>query len=104
MADVEIVGEMPYHIDPNVEHVGVSKLRQLNATNIRNFKKMMVVQDNDTPLLVLLNYEQYLIMQNQLKQALETIRMLKTPGILQGLKDAAHGRVTPLEEVDSKFK
>jgi len=34
---------VPY-IDPNVEHVGVSRLRTLNASNLRNFEKTLVIQ------------------------------------------------------------
>ncbi len=47
-------------VDPTVEHVGVSKLRTLNSHNLSKINKMMVIQDNDTPLAVLLGYQQYL--------------------------------------------
>src|SRR5262245_52085485 len=48
--------EIPY-IDPNVEHVGVSKLRSLNADTLREMNKTLVLQDNHEPLAVLLKYE-----------------------------------------------
>jgi hypothetical protein len=59
------LASVPY-IDPNVEHVGVSRLRELNATKLRQFEKTLVIRDNDTPLAVLLTYEQFLNMQRQL--------------------------------------
>jgi hypothetical protein len=104
MADVQISGVMPHYIDPTIEHVGVSKLRQLNAANLGKLKKMLVIQDNDQALAVLVRYEQYLIMQNQLEEALRTIQMLKAPGVIEGLHDAAEGKVTPLSEVDPDLK
>lgn len=62
----------PY-IDPNVQHVGVSKLRSLNASTLGNIKNAWVIQDNDTPLAVLVKYDQYLVIQKQLMSLLETI-------------------------------
>ena len=47
-------------IDQNVEHVGTTKLRELNSTKLRNNTKTLVIQENDTPLAVLLNYERFL--------------------------------------------
>lgn len=66
-------------IDPRIEYVGATKLRSLNTTNLGKLKKTLVIQDNDTPLAVLLNYEQYLIIQNKLKSLLKTIETLKNP-------------------------
>jgi hypothetical protein len=102
-------GPMPRYIDPTVEHVGVSKLRQLNVTNLSNFEKMLVVQDNDKPLVVVVNYREYLEAQEQhietrekLKKALETIQMYQSGahGVQEGLKSAIAGNVTPLSEID----
>jgi hypothetical protein len=100
MADVEFSGVMPHYIDPTVEHVGVSKLRQLSAANLGKLKNMLVVQDNDTALAVVIRYEQYLAMQNQLEQALRTIQAHRTDGLSQALHDAAAGRVKRMAEVD----
>ena len=36
--------------------VGISRLRALNATQLRELDKTHVIQDNDKPLAVLLNY------------------------------------------------
>jgi hypothetical protein len=40
--------------------------------------KTLVIQDNDTPLAVLLNYGQYMTLQNKLQQALDRIEVLST--------------------------
>ncbi len=54
-------------IDPNVRHVGVSKLRTLNAERLRTLDKTLVIQDpDDMPLAVMLRYEQYLEIQRVL--------------------------------------
>lgn len=87
MAGVRISGVMPYYIDTTVEHIGVSRLRQLNAKNLGKLTKMLVVQDGDTALAVVIQYERYLAMQNQLEQALRTIQMLSEIGIDQTLVD-----------------
>ena len=100
MADVQVSGVMPHYVDPTVEHVGVTRLRQLNARNLSKLDKMLVIQDNDTALAVVVRYEQYLAMQNQLEQALRTIQMHKAKELTDGLRDLQEGRVTPLAKVD----
>jgi len=54
--------EIPY-LDPSVQHVGISRLRALNVTQLRELTKTLVIQDNDEPLAVLLKYDQFLAMQ-----------------------------------------
>jgi hypothetical protein len=100
MADVQISGVMPHYIDPTVEHVGVSKLRQLSATNLGKLKNMLVVQDNETALAVVIRYEQYLAMQNQLEQALRTIQAYRTDGLPEGVQDAVAGRIKRMSDID----
>ena len=56
---------IPY-LDPNVLHVGISKLRALNVTQLRALDKTLVIQDNDKPLAVLLKYEHFLAMQEKM--------------------------------------
>ena len=94
-------------IDPRIEYVGASKLRTLNTSNLGKLKKTLVIQDNDTPLAVLLNYEQYMTIQTKLQQALDTIEVLSerdVVGALQtGLKDIAEGRSSSLGDVDPDF-
>jgi hypothetical protein len=57
MADVQISGVMPHYIDTTIEHVGVSKLRQLSAANLGKLKNMLVVRENDTALASVMCYE-----------------------------------------------
>jgi hypothetical protein len=44
---------------------GISRLRALNVTQLRELDKTLVIQDNDKPLAVLLKYEHFLAMQEQ---------------------------------------
>jgi hypothetical protein len=64
MAKVNPVS-IPY-LDPSVQHVGISKLRALNVTQLRDLDKTLVIQDNDKPLAVLLKYEHFLAMQERM--------------------------------------
>ena len=96
------VEAMPY-IDPNVEHVGVSRLRKLNATSLRESRKTLVIQENDTPLAVLLAYEQFLYMQQKIEQLLETLELMSDDSerglLVQGLEDLRSGRTRSFSEV-----
>jgi len=56
---------IPY-LDPDVQHVGISRLRALNVTQLRDLDKTLVIQDNDKPLAVLLKYEHFLAMQEKI--------------------------------------
>jgi len=56
---------IPY-LDPSVQHVGISKLRALNVTQLRDLDKTLVIQDNDKPLAVLLKYEHFMAIQERL--------------------------------------
>ena len=48
------------NIDPSVKHVGVSKLRDLNATKLKEqTDETLVIQENDIPLAVLLSYKRF---------------------------------------------
>jgi len=58
---------LPY-VDPSVLHVGVTKLRSLNVAQLRDLDKTMVIQDNDKPLAVLLRYDHFMAMQEQLQE------------------------------------
>ena len=40
---------IPY-VDPTVQHVGISRLRALNVSQLRALDKTLVIQDNDEPL------------------------------------------------------
>lgn len=54
--------EIPY-LDPNVQHVGISRLRALNVSQLDSLDKTLVVQDNDRPLAVLIRYRNFMAMQ-----------------------------------------
>ena len=57
---------LPY-VDPSVQHVGITKLRSLNVTQLRELDKTLVIQDNDKPLAVLLRYEHFMAMQEKIR-------------------------------------
>lgn len=94
-------------IDPTIKHVGVSKLRELNATALKETEDTFVIQDNNTPLAVLLRYEKFLIMQEQLMSVLNTLELLseqrEVEGLLAGIKDLTAGRVRSLAEVEAEL-
>ena len=83
------------HIDTSVEYVGTTRLRKLNAANLRAVNKTLVVQENDTPLAVLLKYEKFLIMQNKLEVALRTVELLSKKAdsqtVVEAVRDATGG-------------
>ena len=91
--------DIPF-LDPAVDHVGVSKLRTLNATNLAKLKKLMVIQDNDAPLAVVLSYHQYLAIQSKLQEALDAVELLSkkenVDRLLSSLRDISEGRLTSL--------
>jgi hypothetical protein len=59
---------IPY-VDTSVLHVGISRLRALNVTQLRELDKTLVIQDNDKPLAVLLKYEHFLAMQERMEES-----------------------------------
>ena len=98
---------IPY-IDRNVQHVGVSRLRSLNATQLREIDKTLVIQENDQPLAVLLKYEEFLIMQDQLFSVLDTIAALteqeEIGGILSGIEEMKAGKTKSISEIRAALK
>lgn len=61
MAKVNQVS-IPY-LDPNVQHVGISRLRAFNVAQLADLDRTLVVQDNDRPLAVLVKYANFMAMQ-----------------------------------------
>jgi hypothetical protein len=56
---------IPY-IDTKVKRVGVSQLRQMNASKLGKLNgDLLVVADGDQPLAVVLSYEEYLKYQTE---------------------------------------
>jgi PHD/YefM family antitoxin component YafN of YafNO toxin-antitoxin module len=94
-------------IDPTIKHVGVSKLRELNAATLKGTEDTFVIQDNNTPLAVLLSYEKFLIMQQQLMSVLNTLELMseqkELEGLLAGIGDFTAGRVRPLADVEAEL-
>lgn len=90
-------------IDPNVKHIGVSKLRGLNATKLKEGNLTFVIQENDNPLAVLVSYEKYLIIQEQFLSVMNTMEMLADgsdlDGVKAGLDDLRNNRTHTLADV-----
>jgi predicted transcriptional regulator len=92
-------------IDPNVKYVGVSKLRQMNATKLKETDDTFVLQDNDQPLAVLVKYPKFMEMQQQLMSFLNTIDLLleekEMDGLRAGLEDLKAGRFRSLIGIEA---
>lgn len=53
-------------IDPSIHAVGVSKLRRMTSDFLRKLdSQIYIIQDNDKPLAVVVNYEQFLALQKE---------------------------------------
>ena len=89
-------------IDPNVQHVGVSKLRTLNAERLRALDKTLVIQDDDKPLAVMLSYERFLQIQ-RVRATLEEV-LADRNGLITALTEAKNGNTKPLAEVRRTLK
>jgi hypothetical protein len=97
------------NIDPKIKHVGVSKLRDLNATKLKEQEDdTLVIQENDTPLSVLFSYKRYQEMRDEFNALMSMIEMLtsksETDGLLAGLEDVRVGRVRPLVDIEADLE
>lgn len=101
------IDHLPY-VDPNVEHVGISHLRKLNAAMLRENEKTLVIRDKNTPVAVLLTYEAFLDYQREMKSLLETVELIFDPDerqiLADGLQAAAGGDVRSIEDIRAEFK
>ena len=90
-------------IDPNVRYVGVSKLRELNATKLSSLDQTLVIQDDDKPLAVVLSYDQFLEMQQEREKILATLETVfdKTDkaDLLLALQQTKEGKTKPFSVV-----
>jgi hypothetical protein len=88
-------------IDPNVQYVGVSKLRLLNADRLHSLDKTLVIQDDDKPIAVVLSFGQFMRMQIERDRVVATLEALlaERSGLLAALHQAQTGNTTPLEDV-----
>ncbi|MDQ3666539.1 MAG: hypothetical protein M3410_08160 [Acidobacteriota bacterium] len=98
----ESKGKIP-HIDPNVQYVGVSKLRLLNADRLHSLDKTLVIQDDDKPLAVVLSYEQFLEMQKERNAILATLETVMNEedrnALVAAMRAAVKGDTKPDSEV-----
>ena len=99
--------EIP-RIDPNVQYIGVSKLRTFNATNLGKLDKTLVIQDNDKPLVVMLRYEQFLEMQQEMDRVVATLQTVLSKGerepLLSALQEAADGDIESIDSIRKNLK
>jgi len=96
-------------IDPRIRHVGVSKLRDLNATKLKeNEDDTYVIQENDVPLSVLFSYKKYQEMRTQMNSLLSMIEMLTSDkersGLLEAFEDIRAGRIRTLAEIEKDLE
>ncbi|SRR5581483_92119 len=104
-----VVANFPF-VNPNVRHVGVSKLRELNATKLKEqTDETLIIQDsNNDPLAVLLSYEQFLIIQEQLVAVINTIDMLsedaERKNLVAAFEDIQAGRVRSLDDIEADLE
>src|SRR5579859_2770181 len=95
-------------IDPTIRHVGVSKLREMNATALKETEDTFVIQDNNTPLAVLLTYEKFLIMQQKLMSVMNTLDLLteskEIDGVLAGIQEMNAGQARSLADIEADLE
>jgi len=97
------------NIDPRIRHVGVSKLRDLNATKLKeNEDDTFVIQENDVPLSVLFSYKKYQEMRAEMNSLLSMIEMLTSDkernGLLEAFEDIRAGRIRTLAEIEKDLE
>jgi hypothetical protein len=97
------------NIDPTIKHVGVSKLRDLNATKLREQEDdTLVIQENDTPLSVLFSYKRYQEMRDEFNALMSMVEVLTNEsernGLLSALEDVRVGRVRSLADIEADLK
>jgi lipid A disaccharide synthetase len=97
------------NIDPSVRYVGVSKLRNLNATNLKEqTNQTLVIQENDTPLAVLLSYKRFLEIKAEFAAVANMIELLNNEsersGLLAAFEDLRAGRVRSLAEIEADLE
>jgi PHD/YefM family antitoxin component YafN of YafNO toxin-antitoxin module len=96
-------------INPQIKFVGVSKLRDLNASKLREqTDDALVIQENDTPLSVLLSYARYQAMREEFNAMLSMIEMLANDnernGLLKAFEELRAGRVRSLDDIEADLE
>jgi hypothetical protein len=103
----EMMSELPY-IDPNIEHLGVSQLRQMDGKSIRSKNgKALLIQDHNEPIAVLLSYEQYLVLQEKMKAVMNTMEMFTDDDeaklFLSAMSDFSKGKTRSLGDIRAEL-
>lgn len=83
-AEWEIV--MIPKIDPAVRHVGISYLRKLNASQLRQLEGAIVVCDNSEPLAVIVSYETFLRIQQVQQTMMKSADVIGEYVVPRGLR------------------
>ena len=91
-------------IDRKIKYQGISGLRKLDGKQLRALDdNMIVIQEHNSPLAVMLSYEKYLVLQDQLQAVMETIDVLGSPeelsALLAGVRDVGESRVESLDDI-----
>jgi hypothetical protein len=97
------------NIDPTIKHVGVSKLRGLNASKLKEqTDDTLVIQENDTPLAVLFSYRRFLEIKQEFDSLVNTIEMLSSDtekkSLIEAFEDLRAGRVRSLAEIEADLE
>lgn len=97
------------NIDPTVKHVGVSKLRELNATKLKEQNQQtLVIQENDRPLAVLLSYKRFLEIRQEFDAMASMIELLASDveknGIMAAFEDIRAGRVRSFKDFEAELE
>jgi hypothetical protein len=87
----------------------VSKLRDLNATKLRQQEDLtLVIQENDTPLSVLFSYKKYQEMRAEFNALKSMVEMLTNDdernGLVSAFEDLRAGRVRSLEDIEADLE
>ena len=94
-------------IRPEIRHIGVSKLRQLSATALRETADTLIMY-NDKPLAVLMKYGRFLDVQRRLVSATNTLELLteseELAGVLAGIEEMSAHKARPLADIDAELK
>ena len=97
------------NIDPSVRYVGVSKLRNLNATTLKEqTDETLVIQENDTPLAVLFSYKRFLEIKAEFAAVANLLELLNSEaernGLTAAFEDLRAGRVRSLAEIEADLE
>ena len=95
------------NIDPSVRYVGVSKLRNLNATTLKEqTDETLVIQENDTPLAVLFSYKRFLEIKAEFAAVANLLELLNAErnGLTAAFEDLRAGRVRSLAEIEADLE